>query len=122
MTDTAPTPRDALARRLRTALAAGAGTGVGAGVEVAEVAMFGGVAFMVDGRLAVSAGRDGDLLIHVDPADYDRHLQRGAAPAIMGRGRPMGRRWVSVPPGLLEDDGELAYWVGVGIRSGGGQG
>ena len=51
MTDPAASPRDALALRLRT-IVAPYGT-------VREVKMFGGVAFMVDERMAVAAGRDG---------------------------------------------------------------
>jgi hypothetical protein len=77
--------------------------------------MFGGVSFMVGERLAVAAGRDGDLLVHVDPAGYESLLERGAVPAVMGIDRPMGRGWVSVPRRRIEDDLELAYWVGIGV-------
>jgi len=100
-----------LAARVRAALAA-----VG---DVREVAMFGGVAFMVDGRLAVSAGVDGDLLVRVDPADRDDLLRRGAGPAVMRTGRRMGRAWLTVPADGVRDDADLAFWVGVGRGSSG---
>ncbi len=81
--------------------------------------MFGGLAFMVGERLAVSVGRQGDLLVRVDPDDYDRWLERGATPATMKDGeRPMGRRWLSVPSQRLKDDDELAFWVNTGIAAG----
>ena len=38
--------------------------------------MFGGLSFMVDERMAVAADRDGDLLVHSDPADYDYLLRQ----------------------------------------------
>ena len=93
-------PRDALARRVRDLLAAHP--------EVREVNMFGGLSFMVDERLAVSAGRDGDLLVRADPADYDRLVERGAAQARMRNGREMGRSWLRVAAVRIDDDAELA--------------
>jgi hypothetical protein len=103
---TSEEPRDALARRVRDLLAVR---------DVREVRMFGGVSFMMDERLAVAAGRDGDLLVHVDPAEYESLLARGAVPAVMGTDRPMGGGWVSVPRQRIEEDAELAYWVGIGV-------
>ena len=102
-------PQDALAHRLRRVLAP---HGV-----VREVRMFGGVSFMVNEKLAVAAGRDGDLLVRVDPEAYDRLLQRGGVPASMGTDRPMGRGWMSVPEQRLADDAELAFWVEIGVDS-----
>lgn len=111
MTDTVSTstPGDALARRVRDVLRSRQ--------DVREVRMFGGLSLMVEGRLAVSAGRDGDLLVRTDPAEYDRLLRRGGRPAYMGRDRPMGRGWLTVPHEHVQEDEELAYWVEVGIDS-----
>lgn len=102
-------PRDALAQRIRDLTTAHA--------VVRETLMFGGLAFMVDERLAVSAGRGGDLLVRTNPEDYDALLQRGGSPARMGTDRPMGRGWLTVPARRLQDDAELEYWVKVGIDS-----
>jgi TfoX/Sxy family transcriptional regulator of competence genes len=85
--------------------------------DVREVRMFGGLSFMVDERMAVAAGREGDLLVRVDPAQHDELLRRGGVPATMGEDRPMGRGWLTVPSARLEDDAELASWVDVGIDS-----
>lgn len=79
--------------------------------------MFDGLSFMVDERITVAAGRDGDLLVRTDPAEYDDLLRRGGEPAHMGNDRPMGRRWLTVPHDQLQSHGELAYWVKVGIDS-----
>lgn len=104
-----PGPQDLLVRRVRAVLASHA--------DVREVRMFGGLSFMVDERMAVAAGRDGDLLVRTRPADHDDLLGRGGEPAVMGKDRPMGRGWLRVPPGRLGDDDELAFWVHVGLGS-----
>jgi hypothetical protein len=101
--------REALAVRIRALLSRQ--------VDVREKAMFGGLAFMVDGQLALSAGRDGSLLVRVDPAEYDDLLREGGVPAAMNSERPMGRGWVSVPCPAIEDEARLAFWVAVGIDS-----
>jgi TfoX/Sxy family transcriptional regulator of competence genes len=86
--------------------------------DVREVAMFGGISFMVDGRMAVAVGRDGDLLVRTDPARYDELLRRGGEPAEMGAGRrPMGRGWLTVPGRLVAVDQELSSWLQVGMGS-----
>ena len=108
MTAPAPSSCDALARRLRDVLASHQ--------NVRDVRMFGGLSFMVDGRIAVAARRGGDLLVRTDPAAYDELLRRGGEPAYMGD-RPMGRRWVTVAHHRLRGDEDLAYWVKVGIDS-----
>ena len=85
--------------------------------DVREKNMFGGVAFMVDGRLAVSAGRDGDLLVCVDPAHYRDLLIAGGQPAVMGAGRPMGEGWMNVPMDIIADGEALDWWISVGRTS-----
>jgi TfoX/Sxy family transcriptional regulator of competence genes len=109
MTTAGPIQRDALAQRLRDLLASYQ--------NVREVRMFGGLSFMVDERMAVAAGRDGDLLVRTDPAAYDDLLQQGGQPAYMGKDRPMGPGWINVPSSNIQDMEALAYWVRVGIDS-----
>ncbi|MDO5744158.1 MAG: TfoX/Sxy family protein [Micrococcaceae bacterium] len=104
-----PSPQEDLVHRVRVAMASLA--------NLREVRMFGGLSFMVDERLAVSAGIDGTLLVRIAPAEYDQLCQRGGKPAYMGKGRPMGPGWLTVPAECLQDDGELAYWINVGIDS-----
>lgn len=81
-----------------------------------EVSMFGGLSFMVDDSLVVAAGRDGDLLVRIDPARYEQLLTvPGARPAVMGADRPMGPGWITVSRDGLATDGQLASWVQVGL-------
>ncbi|MFF3037572.1 TfoX/Sxy family protein [Arthrobacter citreus] len=85
--------------------------------DVREKRMFGGVSFMVDGQLAVAAGKDGDLLVRVDPAQYLDLLTAGGQPAYMGPGRPMGEGWMNVPMDIIADDEALDWWIAVGRTS-----
>jgi hypothetical protein len=101
--------RDALAERVRAALPVGR--------PVREVSMFGGLSFMVDGAMVVAAGRDGDLLVRIDPARHAELLGvAGARPAVMGADRPMGPGWVRVSVDGIATDEQLALWVGVGLE------
>jgi hypothetical protein len=102
--------RDELAQRIRDALAAHA--------DVREVNMFGGLSFIVGGRMAVAAGRDGDLLVRIDPARHEELLRHGGEPASMGVDRPMGEGWLTVPSARIPGDADLAFWVAVGLESG----
>jgi TfoX/Sxy family transcriptional regulator of competence genes len=71
-----------------------------------EKRMFGGIAFMVDGKLAIAASGQGGVLVRVDPGDAEELVARGAAqPAVM-RGREL-KGWVRADP----SPGELAAWV-----------
>lgn len=85
--------------------------------RVREVRMFGGLSFMVDERLAVSARSVGDLLVSVKPEEYEQMIERGAVPAAMRNGREMGRGWLVVPADRLHSDADLEFWVEVGIHS-----
>ncbi|TLM75576.1 TfoX/Sxy family protein [Pseudarthrobacter sp. NamB4] len=79
--------------------------------------MFGGLSFMVDDRMVVAAGRDGGLLVPTNPAAHQALLDRGGRPAYMGRDRPMGPGWITVPHEKLRDAAALAFWLQVGIDS-----
>lgn len=101
--------QETLAQRIRASLASHQ--------DVREKRMFGGVSFMVDGQLAVAAGKDGDLLVRVDPAQYQDLLSAGGQPAFMGASRPMGEGWMNVPMDIIADDKALNWWITVGRTS-----
>lgn len=70
---------------------------------------------MVDGRMAVSAGRDGDLLVRVDPGRYPELLTMpGAHESFMGD-RSMAPGWLAVDRSHLDGDDKLSFWVDVGL-------
>lgn len=77
--------------------------------------MFGGLSFMVDDAMAVSASRDGTLLVRIDHARREELMDAGGEPARMGHGRPMGHGWLTVGAPLIADDADLTKWIEVGI-------
>lgn len=80
--------------------------------DIRQVSMFGGRAIMVDEKMIVSIGKDGSLLVRVDPGDHEPLLtEPGAEQAEMGAGRTMGPGWITVRPDMVEDDRHLTLWV-----------
>ncbi len=77
---------------------------------ITEKKMFGGLAFLLHGNMAVSASRDGGLLIRIDPADTDASLARPYAARMEMGGRAMDG-WITVAPAGLKTKRELAAWV-----------
>src|SRR5213083_2532581 len=92
-----------LAERVRTL--------IGDEVGLAEKKMFGGLAFLVGGNMAVAASGQGGLLVRVDPAESDGLIASSSARPMEMRGREMAG-WLRVDPA---DDDELAAWVDRGV-------
>jgi hypothetical protein len=83
---------------------------IGTGPGVTEKKMFGGLAFLVGGNMAISASGQGGALVRVDPADSGALTATAhATPAVM-RGRTM-QGWLRVSPEDLETDEQLTEWV-----------
>jgi TfoX-like protein len=95
-----------LAERLREALAGERG--------VTEKRMFGGLAFLVGGNLAVSASGRGGLMVRVDPAETDELIADPVADRFIMRGREMDG-WLHVRLTAEADDAELGRWVAKGV-------
>jgi TfoX/Sxy family transcriptional regulator of competence genes len=77
---------------------------------VTEKKMFGGLAFLLNGNMSVSASRNGGLLARIDPADTDAALARPHVELMRMGGRTMGG-WITVAPAGLKTKRELAAWV-----------
>ncbi|HEY6932817.1 MAG TPA: TfoX/Sxy family protein [Marmoricola sp.] len=76
-----------------------------------ERRMFGGLAFLANGNMAVAASGQGGLLVRVDARDGDRWMEAGVAPMVM-RGKEMPG-WLRVTGGLT--DAGLEQWVSRGV-------
>ncbi len=79
-----------------------------------EKRMFGGLAFLIDGNMAVSASSRGGLLLRVDPARTEELIQSPAADRFQMRGREMDG-WLGIDRSGLQTDSELERWVSIGI-------
>ncbi|MCU1401274.1 MAG: hypothetical protein JWN62_4383 [Acidimicrobiales bacterium] len=86
--------------------------GTETGVE--ERRMFGGLAFLVDGHMAVAASGRGGLMVRVDPADADRLLAGGKAEPMVMSGREM-QGWLRVDTANVRTTRDLTRWVGIGV-------
>ena len=82
--------------------------------DVAEKRMFGGLAFLVGGHLAVSASGRGGLLLRVDPAERDALADDPRAGPFVMRGREMAG-WLHVHVDDSVSESELARWVDGGV-------
>jgi TfoX/Sxy family transcriptional regulator of competence genes len=88
---------------------------VGGEDHVTEKRMFGGLAFLVGGNMAITASGKGGVLVRVDPDQAEKLLATSAAhPAVMG-GRRM-RGWLRVDAADVRTKRQLERWVKIGTR------
>ena len=87
---------------------------IGAPRDLTEKKMFGGLAFLLGGNMAIAASGEGGVLVRVDPSESDKIVDgTNAEPAVM-RGRPMSG-WLRVAPEHLRTKRQLAKWVELGM-------
>jgi TfoX N-terminal domain len=87
---------------------------IGPDPELTEKKMFGGLAFLIRGHMAISASGQGGVLVHVDPERADELIATTAATVAVMQGREMPG-WLRVSADNLATDAELSPWVEVGI-------
>ena len=97
---------DALAARIRELL--------GDDPDVAEQRMFGGLAFLVSGNMAVAASGQGGLMVRVDPERTNALLADPHASPMVMRGREL-RGWLRVDGEGVQTPQALAPWVERGV-------
>ncbi len=79
-----------------------------------EKAMFGGLAFLVGGNMAVAASGQGGLLLRIDPARTDALVSEPHVGRFVMRGREMDG-WLRVDPAAVDSDDDLRSWVSHGV-------
>jgi hypothetical protein len=80
---------------------------------LAEKKMFGGLAMLLHGNMAVGVHGDG-LIVRTDPAEQDELLAEPGARVFDMSGRPM-KGWIVVGADGCAEDGDLARWVARGV-------
>lgn len=88
---------------------------IGGEPAVTETKMFGGLAFLVGGHMAVAASGQGGLMVRVDPETTAALVARPGVQAMEMRGRPM-RGWIRVDSDRLRTGRQLSGWVDIGTR------
>jgi hypothetical protein len=99
---------DDLANRVRELLSAERG--------VREKAMFGGLAFLIGGHMAVAVSRQGGLMVRVPATQTEELLRRAHVSPMVMAGRET-RGWLRVGDSGLKTKRQLAAWVTRGIDS-----
>jgi hypothetical protein len=79
-----------------------------------EKKMFGGLAFLIGGHMAISASGQGGVMVRVDPTESDELLATTNARLVEMRGRQMAG-WMRVDPPDVRTKQQLAKWVGIGV-------
>jgi hypothetical protein len=82
---------------------------------LSEKRMFGGLAFLVNGNMAVAASSDGGVLLRIDPAQAGSLVDEQHVRRFEMRGREMDG-WLRVDAELLRTDAALARWADYGLR------
>jgi hypothetical protein len=95
-----------LANRIRECLGAQAG--------LSERPMFGGLAFLINGNMSVSASGHGGLLLRIDPAQTEKLATRAHAQRFVMRGRDMAG-WLRVDADGVKTRRDLARWVTISV-------
>ncbi|HKH30014.1 MAG TPA: TfoX/Sxy family protein [Gaiellaceae bacterium] len=80
---------------------------------VTEQRMFGGLAFLIGGNMAIGASGQGGILVRADPDESDTLMAATTARPMEMRGREM-RGWLRIEADDVGTDAELSKWVDVG--------
>jgi TfoX/Sxy family transcriptional regulator of competence genes len=80
---------------------------------LSEQKMFGGLAFLIGGNMAVAASGQGGLLVHVDKEQGEKLLASTVARPMEMRGREMSG-WLRVDSDDVRTKRQLTKWVELG--------
>jgi len=78
--------------------------------KVTEKKMFGGLAFLVNGNMCVSASGKGGMLVRIDPAETKAALAQPHATRMVMGGRSMDG-WIRIAPAGVSTKREIEPWL-----------
>ena len=81
--------------------------------DLTEKKMFGGLAFLIGGNMAVAASGQGGVMVRVDPVESNALVAKTSARLVVMRGRPM-QGWLRVDGEHLRTRHQLTRWVELG--------
>ena len=82
--------------------------------DLTEQKMFGGLAFLIGGNMAIAASGQGGILVRVDPEESAELVATTPAEPMEMRGRQMAG-WLRVDAADVATADELARWVERGV-------
>jgi hypothetical protein len=86
---------------------------IGGDPDLTEKKMFGGLAFLIGGNMAIGASGQGGLLVRVDPEESGSLVETTSARPMEMRGREM-KGWLRVDAEDVTTGDALAAWVARG--------
>src|SRR3954452_7128947 len=86
---------------------------VGGQAGLSEQKMFGGLAFLIGGNMAIAASGQGGIMVRVDPAQSDAIVAKTAARPMVMRGREM-QGWLRIDAEAVRTKRQLVKWVDLG--------
>lgn len=95
------------------ALAARVKEALGRAPRVEEKRMFGGIAFMVRGKLCVTVGKE-RIMCRIDPGIHEAALERKGSETVVMNGRQL-RGYVRVDAEAVKTKRALDYWIGLAL-------
>src|ERR1700730_17043228 len=87
---------------------------IGPDPELTEKKMFGGLAFLIRGHMAISASGQGGVLVHVAAERTGELIATTPATIAVMRGREMPG-WLRVAADSIATDDDLSPWIEAGI-------
>ena len=81
--------------------------------DVEEKKMFGGLAFMVSGKMCLTIGKD-RIMCRIDPLLHEEAIKKDNAVTVVMRGRPY-RGYIRVSEAGIESKKDFDYWVGLAL-------
>ncbi|SCX40793.1 TfoX N-terminal domain-containing protein [Klenkia marina] len=84
--------------------------------DVTEKRMFGGLAFLVGGAMAVAVSGSGGLMVRCAPAVADQLVERDGVARMVMQGRELAG-WVLVDPAVLHDEPGMDEYVAAGLAA-----
>lgn len=82
---------------------------------LSEKKMFGGLAFLIGGNMAIAASGQGGILVRVDPEQSDKLVATTKASVAVMRGRAMPG-WLRVDTVDVRTKTQLSKWVKLGTK------
>ncbi len=81
--------------------------------HIKEKKMFGGLAFMVDEKMCITAGAN-RIMCRIDPAIHKEAIKRKGCLTVMMRGREY-KGYVHVDKDSIKNKKDFDYWIGLAL-------
>jgi TfoX/Sxy family transcriptional regulator of competence genes len=84
------------------------------GIPVVEKKMFGGIGFLLNGKMACGVNKD-NLIVRIDPEKQDSLLKKPHAKPFDLTGKPM-KGWLLIEKDGVKTEKQLSVWVKEGVE------